>query len=250
MCFCVISNTLLVFGGRNSDMCPSSQCHALSLTTLKWSKMPDLPTARSSASAAVLGTDKVIVLGGVEKKGDSNACEVMNVQKRIWKKLRSMREGLFKPLLTVLNSDVYILKNSDNIPTDTKLMVYHTASDTYTYTDSKLPTVVTNTWGACLVRLGAHLFLFGGQKRLSHQYSPLSDQWVQISQPHNQYDWLCDCKAVTDRDTILLCGGKDSEGECKLVEKYDTVTDQWTPSDITLPFDFWFLGSFVCLLPE
>ena len=250
MCFCIVSNTLLVAGGKNANDSSSSQCHALSLITLQWSKMPNLPTARKRASAAVLGNDLVIFMGGWEKgllvNRDSTACESLNVKKKKWRKLRRLSKGLDNPLLAVMNGNVFILERSY---TTSEMVVYHSSSDTYTNTASKLPNMARNIWRACFMRCGEHLYLLGGEERLSYQYSPLTDQWMQISGLQNQYDWG-GCTAVTDRDTILLCGGLRSSCERDLVEKYNTETNQWTSSHIKLPFDFYTFRSFVCILPE
>ena len=85
---------------------------------------------------------------------------------------------------------------------------------------------------------------------LSSRYYPRTNQWTQIAKPMNQYDDLRGCLAVSDRNTILLFGGKDSEELCTLVEKYNTETDLWAPSGIKLPFAILQRDSFVCRLAK
>ena len=69
---------LLAFGGRHGKY-RSKAIHIYQPTTNDWSKVEDLPTARSSCSCTLLASGEILVAGGRESDGYSSRVDVATV---------------------------------------------------------------------------------------------------------------------------------------------------------------------------
>ena len=67
-----IGRSLLVVGGRDDSVNPSSSIHLYQPDTRRWVKVGDLPTARHSCTCSVLPSGEVIVAGGQTNPFDND----------------------------------------------------------------------------------------------------------------------------------------------------------------------------------
>ena len=234
--FCAVPDGIVAIGGvwRNNV---SLMCHHFSVHTRSWKRLPDMPTARGSASAVVLG-NVLMVLGGCDKHDVLAVCEKFHMTDGVWSSAAPMIECLWTPLVAVVTNKVHIVPRSTISPC-TMMQQYDNTADRFSWA-AQLPQHVRDTWGACLVAADEKLYLLGGEQRLAIQYSPAADQWTQLlSQPPARYDFRGCCSVVHD-GKLLLCGGKTEGNNRNLVEEFDINTKQWKITDVKLPFAFYY----------
>ena len=239
-----------------SEECPYAGCIALvsddlvildkdvtlsfSLSTKQWKRLKQMPTSRLYSSAVVVD-EKLIAIGGWANETESSVCEIFHVKQNKWSSAASLPVPLTKPLVAVLAGHIYILPLKDELSsTHAQLLMYDPLSNTYTHR-ARLPSNIDNTYGACLVGVTDMLYLLGGVEDLAWQYSPHTDQWIQLVTSTLRHDNGC-CAVLRDNN-ILLCGGDDNFEEidaCSfdMIEEYNTVTQQWKILDIRLPITY------------
>ena len=66
ICYCGVSDGIVAIGGGSGDSTVGSMCHYFSVITHSWRRLPDMPTPRGGASAAVVG-HMLLVFGGKDK---------------------------------------------------------------------------------------------------------------------------------------------------------------------------------------
>ena len=241
--FCAVPDGIVVIaGGFMTNV--SSMCHHFSVHTRRWSRLPDMPTARCAVSAVLLG-NVLMVLGGFDKHDNELAvCEKFHMTDGVWSSSAPMIKPLWRPLVAVAANKVYIVPRDYTISPFIMMQQYDNTADRFSRA-AQLPQHIRDTWEACLVAADEKLYLLGGVQRLAIQYSPAADQWTQLlSQPPARYGWGGCCGVVHD-GKLLLCGGTTEGTDCKLVEEFDIKTQQWKIRDVNLPFGFWLSNSHV-----
>ena len=222
----------------------SPMCHHFSVHTRKWSRLPDMSTARRGVSAVML-SNTLMVLGGWGKRNNKLAvCEKFHMTDGVWSSSAPMIEPLGRPLVAVVTNKVYIVPRRRTISPGTMMQQYDNTQDRFSRA-SYLPQHVRDTREDCLVAADEKLYLLGGEKRLAIQYSPAADQWTQLlSQPPARHGWWGCCGVVHD-GKLLLCGGQTKGNYKNLVEEFDISTQQWKITDVKLPFAFSYGNSHV-----
>ena len=240
--FCAVPDGFVAIGGGFMAYV-ISMCHHFSVHTRRWSRLPDMPTARRFVSAFMLA-NALMVLGGEDKHGNKLAvCEKFHMTDGVWSSSAPMIEPLIRPLVAVATNKVYIVPRRSPISPGIMMQKYDNTAGWFSRV-SQLPQNVRNTFYACLVAADENLYLLGGEQRLAIQYSPAADQWTQLlSQPSGEYVWGC-CGVVHD-GKLLLCGGETEGNDRNFVEELDISTQQWKITDVKLPFYFWFVDSHV-----
>ena len=235
MSFCAVPDGIVAIGGGLMANV-SSMCHHFSVHTRRWSRLPDMPTARCDVSVVMLG-NVLMVLGGCDKHhNDLAVCEKFHMTEGVWSSSAPMLEPLYKPLLAVVTNKVYIVPRRSTISPGTMMQQYDNTADRFSRA-AQLPQHVRDTGHACLVAADEKLYLLGGEQSLAVQYSPAADQWTQLlSQPPARYPLGC-CGVVHD-GKLLLCGGETEGNYWSLVEEFDISTQQWKITDVKLPFPF------------
>ena len=233
--FCAVPAGIVAIGG-GAMANVSSMCHHFSVHTRRWSRLPDMPTARCNVSAVLLG-NVLMVLGGLDKHYNELAvCEKFHMTDGVWSSSAPMIEPLCRPLVAVVTNKVYIVPQDYTISPGSMMQQYDSTADRLSRA-SYLPQHVQSTICACLVAADEKLYLLGGKQRLAVQYSPAADQWTQIlSQPLATYVWGC-CGVVHD-GKLLLCGGRTEGYDYNLVQEFDINIQEWEITDVKLPFDF------------
>ena len=243
--FCAVPDGIAAIGGGGFDNV-SSMFHHFSVHTRRWSRLPDMPTARCNVSAVLLG-NVLMVLGGWDKHYNNlAACEKFHMTDGVWSSAAPMIEPLSRPLVAVVTDKVYIVPRRSTISPGTMMQQYDNTADRFSRA-AQLPQHVQDTWEACLVAADEKLYLLGGEQRLAIQYSPAADQWTQLlSQPLAGCTFGC-CGIVHD-GKLLLCGGRTKGYDDNSVEELDVSTQQWKIIDVKLPFDFHFVDSHVACI--
>ena len=243
ICFCTLPDGIVAVGGEWRDNV-SPMCHHFSVYTFSWRRLPNMPTARCSVSAVMLGNVLMVLGGWDERKYKLDICEKFHMVDGVWSSAATMIEPLRRPLVAAARNKIYIVPRGTSIAPGTKIQQYNPVVDTFSRA-SQLPQHVQNTLCACLVAADEKLYLLGGEQRLAIQYSPTADQWTQLlSQPTARYGkW--GCYGVVHDDKLLLCGGETESNDNILVEEFDISTQQWKTTDVKLPFGFIFFQSHV-----
>ena len=233
ICYCGVSDGIVAIGGC-STCTVSSVCHHFSVITHSWRRLPDMPTARYFASAAVVG-HKLLVFGGRDKHYNKlDVCESFHLKNVVWSSAASMLEYLCCPLVAAAGRKVYIVPHQI---CNTKMQQYDPNTDSFNW-QAELPQHAKTTLYACLVAAADKLYLLGSRQRLALQFSPADNQWTKLqSQPPAMYDFW-GCCGVVHYGKILLCGGSREATYCDLVEEFDRTLQQWQATNIKLPFNF------------
>ena len=240
MCICGVPDGIVVAGGANQDEA-TSQCYHFSLLTGVWRVLPDMPSAKASASAVVLG-DALMVIGGCNKYGLSSTCEKLNMREGVWSTAAPVLCTMKQPLVAVAAGKIYVIPRKD-IQMDIDMQEYDSTTNRFVWA-AHLPRYVQNTEYACLVSAADKLYLLGGLQRLAEQYSPAANQWTPLrAKPTITYDM--GCSAVVHGGKLLLCGGNRHAMNKNSVEEFNIQTQQWRLTDCKLPFCFLQTESFL-----
>ena len=232
-CICLVSDDIVIV---HEDLTLS-----FSLSTKQWKKLTRMPTSRILASVVAID-GRVILLGGWIDGKNSKVCEILHVKHNKWSEGARLPKPLENPVVSVLAGQIYILTQKDKLSSlfRTQLLVYDPLSNNYTHR-ARLPRGIRSTDGACMAGVAHKLYLLGGEDDLAWQYSPHTDQWIQLVPPTGTY-YSSGCCAVVKDNNILLCGGSDEgdkdEDEGRMIEEYSTVTQEWGVLDIRLPFGY------------
>ena len=228
-CICLVANDLVVLDENVTS--------SFSLSTSQWKRLSTMPTSRSLSSAVVV-SEKLYVIGGQVDGKDCKVCEIFDLKSDKWSSAAPLPEPIGSPLVAVLAGRIHILPQKNELSgTSTRFFVYDPSSNYYTLR-AGLHSNIHSTRGTCLVGVTDMLYLLGGEEGLSWQYSPNTDQWIQLVRPLGKYNHFLGCCAVVMDNSILLCGGKSPEGGTPwtMIEEYSTVTQQWKVTGICLPF--------------
>ena len=186
MCYCRISDGIVVMGGLRYDSA-SAQCYHFSLSTRQWRRMQDLQTARYAAPAVLL-EGEVFVFGGLSTDVGGEyramaACEKLNIQASTWTSIRDLPEPLNRPLVTAARGKAYNIPREGDIKAGDRLQLveYDPMHDRYS-AQCHLPENVKGTENAHLIGIADQLYIFGSEtKECSvYLYNPSNGQWSNI----------------------------------------------------------------------
>jgi hypothetical protein len=243
VCLCRVHDGMVVCGGGGYySVC--SHCHHFSRLTRQWRKLADMLTPRRLASAVEYAAGKVLVAGGRTSDGNKSAvCEVLDYEHNECHPASDLPEALDKPLMAAEGGKVYILRQN-NVREQPKLLIYEPPSEEGNSTHpstkytSALPDDVRDTVAACLAAASQRLYLLGGRKGLALAYTPLTDQWEQLTPPSLSYSYYGCCSAVLAGHITVFGGSSTGGGKCDGGEVYDRRVGKWHTMDMRLPFGY------------
>ena len=211
---------------------------SFSLSTKQWKRLNRMPAYRGNSSAVAID-NRMMILGGLVNRKESNVCDILHVKLNKWSTAAPLPKPLIWPLVALIAGKIYILPHDILSGSNTQPLVYDPLSNTYSHR-AHLLSNIRSTQGACLVGVADMLYLLVGEEGLAWQYSPHTDQWMQLVTPTAQYYPFSRCCVVVRDNKILLCGGSTKDrNELNMIEEYNIVTQQWKVLDICLPFGYY-----------
>lgn len=173
--------------GHPTDNQSTASCAVYDPATNEWSSLPDLPGARSSHDAAVVGS-KIIVAGGWKMNGkekDSDwyaTAAVLDLDSKplAWKEVKQpfQRRALNA---AALDGKVYVVGGiNDEDEIELRVDIYDPARDTWT-TGVPLPGPKRNGFSPAACTAGRRLYVSTADGKIS-RLSESGDAWQQVGQ--------------------------------------------------------------------
>lgn len=161
----VYGNNIYISGGLTSWKNISKKHEVYNASTNTWSEKAAIPSLRNNAAIATLDS-LIYVIGGAGTEeniwGDILTVETYNVNSNKWAQKNDLPLLLFKPGITVVNNEIFILGGQTRIKgkddCSKKVLIYKPNSDKWIET-TPLPT--KNVFFGC-TSIGNKIYVIGG----------------------------------------------------------------------------------------
>ena len=220
---------VLNIGGCDIKGVPIKAAEVYDFATKKWTVLPDMPTKRASASAAVVRNNKIIVVGGLTQGQTTVAAvDCFNIETQKWEDFPSLPIGVVGPYVKLVDDKLYVIGGTDKKNCN-QSVVFDFDKNTWLDLPPK-PTPAYSCGGHLYDR---KLFIVGGRGGPKGE-TPITavdafdldtQQWESMS---SMYALRVFCSIVGIEEEIYVIGGfVPMVGVCKIVEKYNIHEDMW-----------------------
>jgi hypothetical protein len=236
----LLDGKVLVIGGFRTDTGELDSTEVYDPGKKNWTPKANLHTARSSSTATLLGSGKVLVTGGYSPTGPINTAELYDPKTDQWTPTGSMEAARYNHTATLLISgEVLVTGGQDRDGFEFKTSeLYDPKTGQWTPTGSMK--VARHFHKATL--LPSHKVLVTGGRNVStgylksaEVYDPRTGQWI----PTQDMETARDKHTATLLSTgkVLVTGGSNSDNPANYLgstEVYDPDTEQWSSKEAML----------------
>lgn len=210
---------ITVYDGKISA---SLESFEVEVVATPWEALPNLPTARFSATG-VEADGNIYVIGGFNQNAE-NILEVFDISSNTWKSLPSMQRARSNHTSNLIDNHIYVI--GGNFSTST-VEVFDLETQLWT---SKASMGTPREVHSSCVHEGA-IYVFGGRNQNTalttvEKYDPVNDSWS-YRESNPRLGWGSSC--VTFGDEIYVFGGASNSNG---FEVYDPTSDVWVRSGI------------------
>ena len=244
-------NKIYVFGGVT---CPggkklktgtrTNKAEMFDCQTNSWIELPDMPSARSECSCAVVG-DNIYIIGGLKnsEKSASYDGEVFNTKTTTWSDLPSMNYPQSKHQSVAAGDMIYVFggyRGSD----------YTEAYDTVAREWTVKSRMNVHRYECASAVVNNKIFAMGGMREFCVGTNKNAPQYHRYLETMEEYDikkdeWTLSkekmrnrragCSATVVGSTIKIIGGYDEKGPVISIEAFNTIKREWNGCFIPPP---------------
>ena len=196
----------------------------LNSPTLKWKEMCSMNEKRKRHGAAVF-QNWIVVTGGYNESRDLDSAEYFEIDSNEWKTASSMIRGRSGHGLVECNGYLYAVGGS---PTGQEPTVERLQSLNGEWEPA--PSMLTSRDCMAAVNCGGCIYAVGGVDRNKQtlktveKFDPVVKQWCHVKEMNHARGSHAACVL---RGKIYVVGGRNNNGDVKVVECYDPANDTW-----------------------
>jgi N-acetylneuraminic acid mutarotase len=207
-----------------------------------WQDLPPLKTPPSYCGMAMWGSDKIIVVGGLDEQFKSlRNVEMYDISSRQWTELPPLSQPRFSCTAIVVNDKLYVFGGSNAGPrlSECEVLDLYQSDSQFTRLPNDLPQALAH---AVVVSKGHWIYVisgFNGNSYLNTVYAldTRTNEWND-KLPHMKEIRILPAVAILG-DTLVVAGGRNSENGTTnyltSVEMLDLKTSKWTNTIQSMP---------------
>ncbi len=233
---CVSPYGILVTGGSAGGE-TINECWILSTSSLQWTAVAKLNTARHRHASVSVGGQPYVV-GGMDGDGNPlSSVECLSDVSSKWDKMPNLPKAMYHGIAVACRGQLLVFGGKNRDGPFLSSYVFRKERGEW-QTLPSMPMLCSFGSGAAFK---SKVYILGGFENSCLCYDPIVSQWTTLSQCRHEHS---DGSALVWKGKILVCGGRSGEakhdkgtevGGTSVIEEYDPETDTWTISQIELP---------------
>ncbi len=232
---CLAPHGVLVTGGYGGGK-TISECWILSTSSLQWTAVAKLNTARYRHASVSVGGQPYVV-GGVDDDDKAlSSVECLCDVSGKWDKMPDLPKAMYHGLAVASRAQLLVFGGRTDKAGSVSSFGFSKNQGEW----QALPDMPRECNFVSGVTFKSKIYIVGGFQQSCMCYDPILCQWTTLSQCRHEH---ADGPALVWKGKILVCGGRSNKAKCddgkpgstSVIEEYDPETDTWTVSAIKLP---------------
>ena len=199
-------------------------------TTKQWTPLPNIPHRRAAASSAIVHSNKIYLIGGVnEKQRPQAAVDVFDIERREWEEdFPSLPIGVVGPFVQLIEDRIYVIGGTNKKEPACNQSLYIDLDEKIW---NPLPPKPTTCYACGGYLRENKIYVVGGRDgqtpvQAVEVYDLETQQWEKLA-PIPSIRVFYSVLGVQD-EIFILGGLVPMVGICKIAEKYSIKENKWT----------------------